>query len=75
MILEQPWITRKGAAKQWYRNTVKFASCAKGAKGRKPWNPSGPYLGKIGQRSLQDIAGMEVSNVFDSFFHTFTTKN
>ena len=45
-----------------------------GAKGGKAWNPSDLTLGSIGCRSLQDIAGMEVSNVFGSLFDKFTAK-
>ena len=56
-------------------------------KGRKAWiPPKAPkglrlgiladlILGSIGRRSLQDIAGMEVSNVFGSFFDNFTATN
>ena len=40
---------------------------AEGAKGDKAQNPSDLISGSIGSRSLQDIAGMEVSNVFGSF--------
>ena len=40
---------------------------AEGAKAGKAWSPSDLTLGSIGPRSLQDIAGMEVSNVFGPF--------
>ena len=59
-------------------------------KGRKAWiPPEAPKglraarlgipvdltLGSIGHRSLQDIGGMEVSNIFGSPFDTFTAKD
>ena len=44
------------------------AGGAEEAKGGKAWNPSDLSLGSIGRRSLQDIAGMEVSYVVGSFF-------
>ena len=37
--------------------------------------PADLTLGSIGRVSLHDIAGMEVSNVFGSFFNQFTTNN
>ena len=37
--------------------------------------PVGLTLGCIGCRSLQDIAGMEVSNVFGSLFDNFTATH
>ena len=51
------------------------AGGAEGAKGSKAWNPTDLTLGSIGHRSLQDIAEMEVSNVFGSFFDKLTAKN
>ena len=56
----------------------------------KPWNPleaqkelrdasrgipADLTLGSIGHRSLQDIAGMDVSNVFGSFLDKSTAKH
>ena len=59
-------------------------------KGRKSWNPpeaqkglraaslgipAALTSGSLGRRSLQDIAGVGVSNVLGSFFDKFITKN
>ena len=47
----------------------------KGLRAARPGIPADLTLGSIGRRSLQDMAGLEVSNVFSSCFDTLTTKN
>ena len=47
----------------------------KGLRAARLGIPADLTLGSIGRRSLEDIAGMEVSGVFGSFFDKFKTKN
>ena len=44
----------------------------KGLRASRLGIPADLTLGSIGRRLLQDIAGMEVSNVFGSFFEELT---
>ena len=52
-----------------------FAGGAEGAKAGKAWNASDPTLGGIGRKWVQNIAGMEVSNVFGALFKKMTATN
>ena len=59
----------------WGRKAWIPPEAPKGPRAARLGPPADPTLGSIGTRSLQDIAGMEVSNVFGSFFHEIRAKH
>ena len=66
-----------GAARDAYKGRKAWIpqEAPKGLRVARLGIPADLILGSIGRRSLEDIAGMEVSNIFDSFFDKFTAEN
>ena len=77
MFLDRPRVPSSGAVRDAYKGRKAWIppEAQKGLRAARLGIPADLTLGRIGGRWLQDIAGMQISNIFGSLFDKYTAEN